>query len=77
MRSHRAEYCGLKPENVFVGNGSDEVLAFAFMAYGDERGFAFPEISYGFYPVYARLFGFPNTMIPLQQGFYRTGGEVL
>ncbi len=64
-----AEDSGLKPENVFVGNGSDEVLAFAFMAYGSARGFAFPEPSYGFYKVYAGLFGFPKTMIPLRKDF--------
>lgn len=64
-----AENCGLKPENVFVGNGSDEVLAFAFMAYGGVLGFAFPEPSYGFYKVYAGLFGFPKTMIPLRKDF--------
>lgn len=64
-----ADEYGLAPGNVFVGNGSDEVLAFAFMAYGDERGFAFPEVSYGFYPVYARLFGLPPAAIPLNEDF--------
>ena len=63
-----AEY-GLDPQNVFVGNGSDEVLAFAFMAYGQGRGFAYPEISYGFYKVYARLFGLDQTAIPLNKDF--------
>jgi histidinol-phosphate aminotransferase len=64
-----ADEYGLAPQNVFVGNGSDEVLAFAFMAYGDGRGFAFPEISYGFYPVYARLFGLLPAAIPLNKDF--------
>lgn len=59
----------LASQNVFVGNGSDEVLAFAFMAYGDERGFAFPAISYGFYPVYARLYGLPSTTVRLNKDF--------
>ncbi|MBE0601774.1 MAG: histidinol-phosphate transaminase, partial [Firmicutes bacterium] len=63
-----AEY-GLQADNVFVGNGSDEVLAFAFMAYGDERGFAFPEISYGFYPVYASLYGLRACKVPLNEDF--------
>ena len=63
-----AEY-GLDPQNVFVGNGSDEVLAFAFMAYGAGRGFAYPEVSYGFYKVYARLFGLNQTVIPLNKDF--------
>lgn len=64
-----AEEYGLSPENVFVGNGSDEVLAFAFMAYGDQRGFAYPEISYGFYKVYAKLYGLKPTVIPLNKDF--------
>ncbi|MBN1778310.1 MAG: histidinol-phosphate transaminase [Clostridiales bacterium] len=63
-----AEY-GLAPQNVFTGNGSDEVLAFAFMAYGSERGFAFPEIGYGFYPVYARLYGLKPAAVPLNKDF--------
>jgi histidinol-phosphate aminotransferase len=63
-----AEY-GLAPENVFAGNGSDEVLAFAFMAYGDERGFAYPEPSYGFYKVYAKLYGMPPTAVPVNKDF--------
>ncbi|MFH1880058.1 MAG: histidinol-phosphate transaminase [Bacillota bacterium] len=64
-----AEEYGLAPQNVFAGNGSDEVLAFAFMAYGDGRGFAFPEISYGFYRVYARLYGQLQTAVPLNKDF--------
>ncbi len=63
-----AEY-RLTPENVFVGNGSDEVLAFAFMAYGDARGFAYPEVSYGFYQVFARLFSIPQYTVPLNKDF--------
>jgi histidinol-phosphate aminotransferase len=63
-----AEY-GLQAENVFAGNGSDEVLAFSFLAYGGERGFAFPEISYGFYPVYANLFGLKDHKVPLNEDF--------
>jgi histidinol-phosphate aminotransferase len=64
-----AETYGLRPENVFVGNGSDEVLAFAFMAYGNEKGFAYPEPSYGFYKVFARLFSLPRDPIPLNEDF--------
>ena len=69
VRIHRRHLCPLSPENVFVGNGSDEVLAFAFMAYGDARGFAYPEISYGFYKVYARLYGLTPTVVPLNKDF--------
>ncbi len=46
---------GLDPKCVFCSNGSDEVLSFAFLAWGD-RGVAFPKISYGFYPVFADLY---------------------
>ena len=56
----------MKPENVFVGNGSDEVLAFAFMAFGrQDQEVVFPEISYGFYPVFARLYGLRARLVPL------------
>ena len=45
-----ADYYGLKPENVLAGNGSDEVLAFAFRAFcGEGRGVAYADITYGFY----------------------------
>ncbi len=49
---------GLQPEQVFVGNGSDEVLAHAFMAlFRHRHALLMPDISYSFYAVYARLFG--------------------
>ncbi len=50
---------------VFVGNGSDEVLAFAFHAYG-ENGFTAPSLSYGFYPVFAKFFGISYTACPMK-----------
>ncbi len=58
----------VKPENVFVSNGSDEVLNFAFMAFGG-RGVVFPEISYGFYEVYADLYQLNSEKIPLEPDF--------
>lgn len=64
-----AEY-GLALENVFVGNGSDEVLGFAFMAYADEtRGATIPDVSYGFYRVYAQLYRVTPTIVPLNDDF--------
>jgi len=51
-------------ENVILGNGSDELLAFAFLAFF-ENGVIFPDITYGFYPVYAKLYGIPYREIPL------------
>ena len=56
------------PENVFVSNGSDEVLNFAFMAFG-EKGVVFPDISYGFYEVYAQLYQLEQEKIPLKEDF--------
>ena len=70
LRGRLAETYGVRPENVFLANGSDELLFFAFMAFCDEsRPAAFPNISYGFYPLYARLLGLPYTEIPLREGF--------
>ena len=61
-----ARFYGVRQENVIIGNGSDELLAFAFQAFCDnERGAAFPDITYGFYPVYAQLYGIPYEEKPL------------
>ncbi|NCV56884.1 MAG: aminotransferase class I/II-fold pyridoxal phosphate-dependent enzyme, partial [Betaproteobacteria bacterium] len=58
LRRAIAAHHGVKVEEVFVGNGSDEVLAHAFMALlKHQRPLAFPDISYSFYPVYCKLFG--------------------
>ena len=65
LRQKLAEVYGVKPSQVIVSNGSDEVLNFAFMAYGDQV--AFPDISYGFYPVFAQLNNIPYTEIPLKE----------
>jgi len=51
-------------ENVILGNGSDELLAFAFLAFF-ENGVIFPDITYGFYPVYANLYDISYREIPL------------
>lgn len=61
---------GVGVQQVFVGNGSDEVLAFAFLAFGGGgRAFRFPALSYGFYPVFARLFGVEFEAAPLRGDF--------
>ena len=65
-----AEVKGLKPEQILFGNGSDEVLYLAFLAYCDEKTPAvFPDISYGFYKVFAQSLNIPYTQIPLQEDF--------
>lgn len=65
-----AELCGVSYDQVLVTNGSDEILSFAFMAFCDEtHPVAFPNISYGFYPVFAELNHVPYTEIPLNPDF--------
>ena len=59
---------GVAFSRVCPTNGSDEALAFAFMAYG-RGGVAFPDITYGFYPVFAELYGCPMNVIPLKDDF--------
>ena len=61
---------GLAPDEILFTNGSDEILNFAFMAFCDEGcGAAFPDITYGFYSVFADLNGVPYTAIPLRSDF--------
>lgn len=65
-----AAYHGLTPEEVLVTNGSDEILNFAFMAFCDkDHPAAFPNITYGFYSVFATLNHVPYTEIPLRSDF--------
>ncbi len=61
---------GLDKENVLVTNGSDEALAFLYIAYAEKgKPFAAPEISYGFYPVFSRLVGAEVKTFPLKEDF--------
>lgn len=70
LRQKLAQVYGVTPQQVLVSNGSDEVLNFAFMAFADEKTpLAFPDISYGFYPVFAQLNHIPYTQIPLKADF--------
>jgi histidinol-phosphate aminotransferase len=64
-----AEVCGVSPERVFAGNGSDEVLAFAFLAFFSGRKLYAPDITYSFYPVWASFFGAEYHTIPLTAEF--------
>ena len=63
-----ADYYGFDEENIFIGNGSDEVLNFAFMAFC-QNGVAFADITYGFYKVFADLHGIETQIIPLKDDF--------
>ena len=68
IRKALAERLGLEPEELVMVNGSDEVLNFAFMAFCDRHIPAvFPDITYGFYPVFAELNQVPYREIPLQE----------
>ena len=61
---------GLAPEQVIAGNGSDELLFFAFRAFcGSSRGAAYADITYGFYPVWAQFFNLEFSIIPLREDF--------
>ena len=70
LREKIAALYGVKKENIYLANGSDDILNFAFMAFCDRTaGATFPEISYGFYQVFADLHGIPATRIPLCEDF--------
>ena len=65
---------GLTADEVFVGNGSDEVLAFSFMAFFEPgQPIRFPDVTYSFYPVYAKLFDIPYEEVPLNKDFTLPG----
>ncbi|MCQ2463091.1 MAG: histidinol-phosphate transaminase [Clostridia bacterium] len=65
-----AEYFGIDKDEIIFTNGSDEILNFAFMAFCDKNiPAAFPDITYGFYPVFAQLNGVPYEEIPLKDDF--------
>lgn len=65
-----AELFGVKPSQMFFGNGSDEVLYLSFLAFCDHKTPAyFPDITYGFYKVYADFLGIPAVVIPLDQDY--------
>lgn len=70
LRETIAETTGVSKDEVFVGNGSDEVLAFSFMAFFQPgKPIRFPNITYSFYPVYAKLFNIPYELIRVNEDF--------
>lgn len=70
LTAEAAKALGVAEDEIIFSNGSDEVLNFAFMAFCDERHPAiFPDITYGFYKVFARLNGIPYEEIPLKEDF--------
>lgn len=70
LKEEIAKYYGVDSQNVFVSNGSDEALNFFFMAFCDsEKEVCFPDISYGFYKVFADLYNLKYEQIPLKDDF--------
>ncbi|MBL7005176.1 MAG: histidinol-phosphate transaminase [Gammaproteobacteria bacterium] len=69
LRSALAKLHNVSANNVFVGNGSDEVLAHAFHAFFNNKALLYPDICYSFYPVYSQLYQSKTTTIPLDDNF--------
>ncbi len=70
LREAWGSACGVAAERVFLGNGSDEVLAHTFRAlFQPEAPLLYPDITYSFYPVYSNFFGLEAQVIPLDEGF--------
>ena len=84
LREAVAANVGVSAENVFAGNGSDEVLALAFQAFfSGKNNVLTPDISYGFYPVWSGMYGVGARVIPLYEDFtvrigdYHNGNGVI
>ena len=70
LRAAIAKREGLDVSQVFCGNGSDEILAFAFQAFFDpDKDVVFPKITYSFYPVYTDFFGLRRREVPMNPDF--------
>lgn len=69
LREAIAQVNGVAPSQVFCGNGSDEVLAFSFAAFFAGKRVVAPDVTYSFYPVYAKLFGADYGTAPLREDF--------
>lgn len=71
LRAAIAAAEGVEPENIFCGNGSDEILALCLPAFFDEEGAgaAFADITYSFYSVFCEFFGIRFTRLPLEEDF--------
>lgn len=70
LRQAIAQTVGLRPEQVFCGNGSDEILSFAFQAFFDkDKAITFPDITYSFYEVYVKYLDLTACTVPLNKDF--------
>ncbi len=78
LKQALASYHGVAPNEVFVGNGSDEVLAHAFHAFFiQDAPLLMPTVSYSFYQVYCRLYGIAAVLLPLDEGMRIDPGHYL
>lgn len=70
LKEALAEYYNVKIENIFVGNGSDDVLAIAFQSFfNSDKPIVYPDLTYSFYPVWCDLFGIPYKTYPVDDNF--------
>lgn len=70
LRKALATYHHLNTDQVFIGNGSDEVLSLSFLTFfNSEKPLLMPDISYSFYPIYCGLYHIPYQKIPLADDF--------
>lgn len=70
LKAALADYYNVDMKNVFVGNGSDDVIAIAFQAlFNSDLPIAYPDLTYSFYPVWCRLFGIPFKTYPVDDAF--------
>lgn len=70
LKKALADYYGVEIENVFVGNGSDDVLAIAFQSFfNSDLPIAYPDLTYSFYPVWCKLFGIDYKTYPVDDDF--------
>lgn len=71
LREALAKRAGLSVDNVFVSNGSDDVLATAFRAFfNSDKPIVYPDITYSFYPVWCDLLKIPSRTVPVDENFH-------
>lgn len=70
LKTVLSKYYNLKEDQIFIGNGSDEVLALTFLTFfNGKEPLLFPDITYSFYPVYCQLYQIDYTLLPLNEKF--------
>ena len=70
LKQALADYYNVGIENVFVGNGSDDVIAIAFQSFfNSDKPIVYPDLTYSFYPVWCRLFDIPYKTYPVDDNF--------